>query len=274
MYVYVPTKVAERPAVVVALHGCTQSAKDYVNAGWNDLAEAWGFYVVYPEQQMANNMNRCFNWYEGAEIKRAGGEPTSIVQMVDKAKATYGATRAFVTGLSAGAAMTAVMLATYPDVFEAGSIDAGLPYACATSMTQAYTCMGGNTKKTADAWGDLVRQAFAGAAAPRVQIWQGSADYTVRPGNLTELGKQWTNVAGTDDKADETTSVGPATRKRYKNATGTTLVETFEIPNMGHGTAIKSQGEGGVACGKPGAYILESGICSTYHAGTFFGLQP
>jgi poly(3-hydroxybutyrate) depolymerase len=96
----------------------------------------------------------------------------------------------------------------------------------------------------------------------------------VRPGNLTELGKQWTNVAGTDDKADETTSVGPATRKRYKNATGTTLVETFEIPNMGHGTAIKSQGEGGVACGKPGAYILESGICSTYHAGTFFGLQP
>ena len=36
--------------------------------------------------------------------------------------------RIFVTGLSAGGAMTSVMLATYPEVFAAGAIIAGLPY--------------------------------------------------------------------------------------------------------------------------------------------------
>src|SRR2546429_1098854 len=36
--------------------------------------------------------------------------------------------RIFVTGLAAGGAMTLAMLATYPDVFAAGAVIAGLPY--------------------------------------------------------------------------------------------------------------------------------------------------
>ena len=40
--------------------------------------------------------------------------------------------RIFVTGLSAGGAMTSVMLATYPEIFAGGAIIAGLPFGVAT----------------------------------------------------------------------------------------------------------------------------------------------
>jgi poly(hydroxyalkanoate) depolymerase family esterase len=46
--------------------------------------------------------------------------------------------RVFVTGLSAGGAMTSVMLATYPDVFAGGAIIAGLPYGAANNVQQAF----------------------------------------------------------------------------------------------------------------------------------------
>ena len=39
------------------------------------------------------------------------------------------------TGLSAGGAMTSVMLATYPEVFAAGAIIAGLPLMAARTIS-------------------------------------------------------------------------------------------------------------------------------------------
>ena len=54
MYTYTPTAMPSGPApLVVVLHGCTQTAADYVNAGWNELADLAKFYVVYAEQGRA-----------------------------------------------------------------------------------------------------------------------------------------------------------------------------------------------------------------------------
>src|SRR6476620_6408757 len=45
-----------RSALVVALHGCTQTAHAYERGtGWSDLADRYGFVVIYPQQQPANN---------------------------------------------------------------------------------------------------------------------------------------------------------------------------------------------------------------------------
>jgi len=130
MYEYVPAALPARPAVVVAMHGCTQTASAYdTNSGWPKYADRLGFVLVFPEQKTGNNANRCFNWFEPGDTRRDQGEALSIKQMVDRTVAAYGADRAkvYVTGLSAGGAMTSVMLATYPDVFAGGSIVAGLP---------------------------------------------------------------------------------------------------------------------------------------------------
>ncbi|NEB70706.1 prolyl oligopeptidase family serine peptidase, partial [Streptomyces fulvissimus] len=74
--------------------------------------------------------------------------------------------RVHATGLSAGAAMTNVVLAAYPDVFAAGAPVAGLPYACATSVVAAYSCMNPGTDLTPAAWAAKVRDAHPGYAGP------------------------------------------------------------------------------------------------------------
>jgi len=71
MYVYTPDDRPTAPALVVALHGCTQSADDYLtHSGWRELADRDGFVLVLPEQKIANNLNRCFNWFEENDIRR------------------------------------------------------------------------------------------------------------------------------------------------------------------------------------------------------------
>lgn len=260
MYVHEPA--GKTPfAVVVALHGCTQSAADYVNAGWNDVADREGLVVVYAEQSTVNNPMRCFRWWEPDHIGKSG-EAKSIANMVAAAHSKYGTTRAFVTGLSAGGAMTAVMLAAYPELFEAGAIMAGVPYKCATSQADSFGCLGGKTQ-TADAWGALVP---AASTKPRVSIWQGDADFTVRPENREELVKQWTKVNGVSEEPSETTAEGAATHHVHRDASGTVRVESWEIAKMGHGVAVDPKAD----CGKAGAFVLDAGVCSTGHAAAFF----
>ena len=50
MWKYVPSGMPPNAPLVLALHACSQQAADYVKAGWNELADKYKFYVVYPEQ--------------------------------------------------------------------------------------------------------------------------------------------------------------------------------------------------------------------------------
>src|SRR5205807_1285970 len=122
-------------------HGCTQNASGYgTTSGWVDLAQRWQFSVLLPQQQSANNSNSCFNWFQLGDITRGQGEAESIAQMVRRMLTDTGAapSRVYVTGLSAGGAMTAVMLATYPEMFAGGGVVAGIPYHCATQLYEAF----------------------------------------------------------------------------------------------------------------------------------------
>ena len=274
MFRYVPAGLPADAPLVVALHGCVQSALAYANgAGWPKYAERDGFALVFPEQRSANNQNSCFNWFESGDIRRGSGEALSIKQMVDKAKADLkiDPQRVFVTGLSAGGYMTAVMLATYPDVFAGGGVIAGGPYGCATSLVQAFSCLNPGVDKTPKAWGDLVRAASSYTGPrPVVSIWHGDADYTVSSNNLRESVEAWTNVHGTDQSAEVTDTVKGVPHRVYKKD-GKAVVETYLVPGMGHGTPV-DPGTADDACGQAGAYILDVNICSSYHLGRFWGI--
>ena len=280
MWTHVPASMPANAPLVVAMHGCTQTAAGYEATGWSALANQLKFYVVYPEQLSGNNQNGCFNWFEPGDIARGQGEALSIKQMVDHMKATYSidASRVFVTGLSAGGAMTHVMAAVYPDVFAGAAVMAGIPYKCAAGTNEAFSCMSPGSDKTPTAWRDLVRGAFSTytGAYPRVSIWHGTSDYTVKNTNLTEAVEQWTAVHGIDLTEDVNETVAGYPHKVYRDAAGRALVESYALTGMGHGTAIdpafKFPGTT-VACGTAGAYVLDTDICSTWHVAKFFGLD-
>ncbi len=275
MYKHVPSGMPANAPLVVALHGCAQTAAAYEASGWTALANTHKFYVVYPEQQSGNNSSKCFNWFESGDIARGQGEALSIKQMVDKMAADHSIdpSRIFVTGLSAGAYMTTALAATYPDVFAAAAPIAGGPYKCATSMTGAFSCMSPGTDKTPAAWGDLARSGYSGynGRKPKFSIWHGSSDSIVKPMNMDETMQQWTNVHGIDQTADVSDSVAGFPHKVYKDASGNALVETWSITGMGHGTPV-DPGAGASQCGTAGAYILDVNICSSYYIGKFFGI--
>jgi poly(hydroxyalkanoate) depolymerase family esterase len=271
MLTYLPDDLPARSALVVVLHGSTQSAANYdVGAGWSTLADRYGFALVMPEQTRKNNLNGSFNWFQRNDIQRGEGEAHSIVQMVEQMVRDHDIDlkRIFVTGLSAGGAMTLAMLASYPDVFAAGAVIAGLPYGGATNVQQALRGMFQAPPKSSRELGDLVREASPDRIVwPKLSVWHGSADRTVKPSNAGEIIKQWLDVHELPLTPMSEQIVDGHPRQAWWNADGETVIESYAITNMAHGTPL-SHSEGGVA----GPYMIEAGISSSDHIAKFFGL--
>lgn len=280
MYTYIPTGINGSAPVVIAMHGCSQTANIYAQqTGWNKLADMHKFYVVYPEQISANNSTNCFNWFEATDQSKSQGEALSVKEMVDYMITNYSIDSAaiFVTGLSAGAGMSAVMLATYPEIFDKGAIMAGVPYKAATSSLFALSAMNGAIIKTATQWGDLVRAenpTYTGEM-PKVAIFHGTFDFTVNINNATQLIKQWTNVNNADQTVDSTYSSfdgnSSVEKTVYTDNSANEVVVYYKVSGMGHAIALDTG-----ACprqgGATGTYASEEDFHSTYWAADFFDL--
>jgi poly(hydroxyalkanoate) depolymerase family esterase len=254
MSVFVPDQLPTRPAVLVAVHYCTGSAQAMYNGSqFDELATRYGYIVIYPQ---ANRSGSCFDVSSAQALTHGGAsDPTSIVSMVRYVQQRYATdpSRVFVTGVSSGAMMTEVLLATYPDVFAAGSAFAGVPATCfSTSSPPPSTtsqapwnsdCSGGRLVRTGQQWGDLARAAYPGytGARPRVQLWHGSQDSTLSYVNFGEAVKQWTNVLGVSATPSSTDSPASGqTRTRYGATGDRAPVEAISFQGVGHDLPVNA----------------------------------
>jgi poly(hydroxyalkanoate) depolymerase family esterase len=276
MFAHIPERLPHEAPLVIALHGCTQTADEYDHGtGWSSLADKFGFAVIYAQQQRANNPKNCFSWFLPGDIARGRGEALSIREMVEHAVATFAADRhkVFVTGLSAGGAMASVMLATYPEVFAGGAIIAGLPYGCAGNVQQAFEAMFTEQPHAAQALGDRVRAASRHRGPwPKISVWHGTSDPIVKPSNGEDIIRQWTNVHGLSDCPSYQELIGRHTRRIWNDANGTALIEAFSIGGMAHGVPLATT-MGAENCGAPGAFFLDVGVSSTHHIARFWRLH-
>jgi poly(hydroxyalkanoate) depolymerase family esterase len=241
MYLYVPANVTAHPAVVVAVHYCTGSGPAMYNGTeWAQLADTYGFVVVYPSVTRAS---KCFDVSSPQALRRGGGsDPVGIKSMIDWTVNTYSAdtTRIYATGISSGAMMTNVLLGDYPDVFAAGAAFSGVPFGCfATTDGSEWNsaCSGGTITHTPQEWGDLVRAAYPGytGTRPRMQVWHGTEDDVLRYPNFGEEIKQWTNVLGVSQTPAATdTPVSGWTRTRYGATGDRAPVEAISLQGVGH----------------------------------------
>ena len=241
MHLYVPDRLPANPALLVAVHYCTGSGPAfYSGTSFASLADRYGYIVIYPSATRSGN---CFDVSSPGALRHDGNsDPVGIVSMVRYVQDRYRTdpARTVVTGASSGAMMTNVLLGDYPDVFRAGAAFMGVPFACfATTDGSGWNsaCANGQVSKTPQAWGDLVRGAYPGysGARPRMQVWHGTDDATLRYPNFAEEIKQWTNVHGVSQTPAMTdTPQSGWTRTRYGSTSAQAPVEAISVANTGH----------------------------------------
>ncbi|MGB7967169.1 MAG: PHB depolymerase family esterase [Methylocella sp.] len=275
MYSCVPRGLAKSSALVVALHGGQQTARDFDFAtGWSALGRKHGFAVMFPEQKCANNLQNCFNWFIERHISSNDGEIASIRAMVEKMLRDHDLdrSRVFVTGLSAGGAMTCALLACYPDLFAAGAIIAGLPYGAALGPFDAMKAMAFAPGRSSQEWGNLLRQASPGQIKwPKISIWHGSHDEVVAPANASALVRQWIDIHQVDESGATQDEVDGQTRMSWRDSSGAVVVEHYAIDGMAHGVPIDAKMRG--LSGPLAPLMLDAGISSTFHIAKSWGLM-
>jgi poly(hydroxyalkanoate) depolymerase family esterase len=249
---YVPASYGERPApLVVMLHGCTQRPEAFAESTrMNSHAEGGEFLVLYPAQKLSSNPTRCWNWFLPKNQVRGAGEPAEIVGIIEQVARDYSVDRkrVYVAGLSAGASMSAILAACYPDVFAAAAIHDGTMYKSASTLVGAQKVM--MTGKAPDP-DRLGTEAWAcGGKRPLtvpVMIWHGLGDNVVNRENAELIVRQFVtlNDLADDGKSNGSTKQAASTQSGQVNGgygyTLTTygqrdrpLIEYYKVEKMGH----------------------------------------
>jgi len=188
-----PPRGASR-ALVVMLHGCTQSADDMARGTrMNAAAAVSGFLVLYPEQTVAAHPLKCWNWYTPSQYARNSGEAALLAGMIDSVARAEGVDVQHVAlvGMSAGAAMAANLVTAYPERYSALAMHSGLPALSAIDPAGAVRAMK-DSAAGGDSLGLRALAVMGGRARPiPVIVLHGAADKVVSPANLEAVRRQW-----------------------------------------------------------------------------------
>lgn len=250
---HVPDQLPDGPRpLLVLLHGGTQDAASFAHAtGFDVLADEHGFLALYPEQVTGANPMRYWNWFNRSDQQRGSGEPAIIAGLVEEIAAQHDIdpSRVFVAGFSAGAAMSSVLGATYPDVFAGIGVHSGLAHGAAGDMISAFSAMG------------------KAPAAPAVQalpviVIHGGSDSTVHVSNAASVLGQFAPAAATRRTFTEQAN-GRNIERTIVEAGGRAVAERIVIAGAGH---TWSGGRPG------GSYADPSGPDAAAEMVRFFGL--
>lgn len=245
---YVPPGLSRTtPApLLMLLHGCTQTPAEFAAATrFNALADRNGVVLVYPQQTVVHNLNRCWNWFDPRHQSRLAGEPAILVGLVHALlgdpRLALDPERVLVAGISAGGGMAMTLGATHPDVFAGVGVHSGPPFKSASGGRDALAGMAGRT--ALPTLGEIPARELG---LPPTIIVQGTLDHTVRPVAADRLAAQWLEVSnaahGSGDPRrvvrSRTTSATTGTRTadvtRWYTTRGRVVLESWLVGGLGH----------------------------------------
>jgi len=278
MYIYKPEISEGQLPLVVMLHGCAQTATEIAEqSGWNALADSNNFMVIYPQQKVENNLNKCFNWYEEMDISKNDGESDTVKEMIQYVLQNYDIdpSKIFVTGLSAGGAMANVLMANYPDLFKSGAVLSGIPFKAANDLATAYAAMQGKVEKAPAEWVASIRDNNPNYEGeyPKVVIFHGVDDPFVNVKNAEIIEIQWKGIHKTESEPTIVPEFNgnPDIAKTTYFKNNCPVIVKYEINNLGHAMAVdpgtrKQQG------GNVARFAVDKNFHSTFWAAKFFRL--
>jgi poly(hydroxyalkanoate) depolymerase family esterase len=223
--------------LVVMLHGCTQSPDDFAaGTRMNLIAEEQTCLVVYPAQPREANAAKCWNWFRPSDQRRGQGEPSLIAGITRQVMRDYSVDpqRVYIGGLSAGAAATAVMGATYPDLYAAIGVHSGLACGAANDLPSAFVVMRNGELPGSSRSGDTSEAPGHGSAVPTI-VFHGDRDNTVHPRNGDHViaRKRATDLQKTVHRG-RVPGGHSYTRTIHTDTSGRAIFEHWEIHGAGH----------------------------------------
>ncbi|MGF7146506.1 poly(hydroxyalkanoate) depolymerase family esterase [Sphingomonas zeicaulis] len=231
---YTPTgSNRRRMPLVVMLHGCSQTARDFATGtAMNRLADELGFLVLYPEQARTANPARCWNWHRPDNQRRGKGEPAIIAALTRHAMAIGRANpaRIYIAGISAGGATAAIVGAAYPDLYTAVGVHSGVAVGDVATLSGAIAAMRGTGGPRPT--GKLPRQ------QPTI-VFHGDHDRIVHPSNaagfLSNLERAAPGPLTVRTLSGQSPGGRMFTRRVYQDRAGHLMLEDWTIHGSGHG---------------------------------------
>lgn len=219
-WMYLPD---ERPRdgwpLVVMLHGCHQSATQFAQGTrMNHLAEAKGFAVLYPQQSVTVQAQRCWRWYDRA-TQEGGGETEVLASLIGTVCERYpiDRRRIYACGLSAGAGMAAILALNHPELVAAVALHSGPVFGAGHGPVGALRVMRHGAAEQAEAAIRTLLRSRPAAPMPALLI-QGEDDQVVDPVNQRQLARQWLQLNGLPAGPATRVAVKPAGRGGSRNA--------------------------------------------------------
>jgi poly(hydroxyalkanoate) depolymerase family esterase len=197
-WLYLPDRPAAETAgrgglpMIVMLHGCDQSATLFAQGTrMNQLAEAAGYAVLYPQQAISTHPHRCWKWYDRV-TQQGGGDVPMIVGIINKVIAKYpiDRSRIYICGISAGAGMANIVALNHPELFAGLGLHSGPSFGTGHGAIGALAVMQHGAGGRVDgAIAELLDKRPGFPSLPTILI-QGEGDQVVRPINQTHLARQ------------------------------------------------------------------------------------
>ncbi|MEP4525028.1 MAG: PHB depolymerase family esterase [Alloalcanivorax venustensis] len=180
VHLYTPdsnSPVGTGKALLVVLHGCTQSINAYKAANLETAAEEFGMVVAVPDAMNKAGFS-CWSYWQGTK-SRSAGDYKNLIDLANELSSDSGRgidpNQVYIAGLSSGASFANTTACLAPDVFAGVGVSAG-PSVGTSSSGAIGPCEQADVESRCRNLGGAYQSAFDTQVA---SIAHGDADTTV-----------------------------------------------------------------------------------------------
>ncbi|MFL6659180.1 MAG: PHB depolymerase family esterase [Massilia sp.] len=238
-----PTLGGKR-ALVLVLHGCTQTAAgDVIDStsdkgfGWKAAAEQYGAVILAPNATGNVYSNHCWD-YASTSHNRTSGHDAILLNLISRfvtdSRYAIDPNQVYVTGLSSGGGETMALGCMAPDIFAGVGINAGPPPGTTTGQI-GFVPSGYTATTAANNCKSLAGSNLSKFATQISSVIWGTNDYTVAQAyGPMDAAAMRGAYGGTFTKGTTTNVATGGSNIPYTDSSGKLRTSEITVTGMGH----------------------------------------